>query len=53
MLDCGIQKIEENMKRAGAHCVALVVPQGSVSTKNKWVLGGVFRRIFLVYLNDL
>lgn len=35
MLDCGIQKIEDNMKRAGAHCVALVVPQGSVSTEGE------------------
>nr|XP_022341402.1 aspartate--tRNA ligase, mitochondrial-like [Crassostrea virginica]XP_022341403.1 aspartate--tRNA ligase, mitochondrial-like [Crassostrea virginica] len=35
MLDCGIQKIEENMKRAGAHCVALVVPQGSMFSRKE------------------
>lgn len=35
MLDCGIQKIEDNMKRAGAHCVALVVPQGSMFSRKE------------------
>ncbi|XP_048742645.1 aspartate--tRNA ligase, mitochondrial-like [Ostrea edulis] len=33
MLDCGIQKIEDNLKRAGAHCVALVVSQGSMFSR--------------------
>lgn len=42
MLDCGIQKIEDNMKRAGAHCVALVVPQGSVSTEGEG--GDIYNR---------
>ncbi|XP_062584824.1 aspartate--tRNA ligase, mitochondrial-like [Saccostrea cucullata] len=35
MLDCGITKIEESMKLAGAHSVALVIPQGSMFSRKQ------------------
>ncbi|XP_061188536.1 aspartate--tRNA ligase, mitochondrial-like [Saccostrea echinata] len=35
MLDCGISKIEDSMKLAGAHCVALIIPQGSMFSRKQ------------------